>query len=61
VDVEVAKMSSTVKTMLEDLGLQEDRTETIPLPNVRGEILKLVVQWCIQHKVFIRIYYDFMS
>jgi len=50
VDIEVAKMSATVKTMLEDLGYQEDRAETIPLPNVRGEILKLVVQWCIQHK-----------
>jgi len=49
-DIEVAKMSATVKTMLEDLGYQEDRAETIPLPNVRGEILRLVVQWCIQHK-----------
>jgi S-phase kinase-associated protein 1 len=36
--------------MLDDLGLPEDKTETIPLPNVRSDILRLVVAWCIQHK-----------
>lgn len=49
--LEVAKMSATVKTLLEDLGYAEDKPDTIPLPNVRGEILRLVVNWCNQHKV----------
>ncbi|XP_021958177.1 S-phase kinase-associated protein 1 [Folsomia candida] len=50
VSLEVAKMSATVKTLLEDLGYAEDKPDTIPLPNVRGEILRLVVNWCNQHK-----------
>jgi len=54
VDVEVARMSSTIRTMLDDLGLAGEGPadeETIPLPNVRGEILRLVLNWCTHHKV----------
>ncbi|CAL8099111.1 unnamed protein product [Orchesella dallaii] len=52
VEVEIAKMSTTIKTMLEDLGVNsvEGNEEKIPLPNVRGEILKLVIQWAQQHR-----------
>jgi len=50
VDIEVAKMSATIKTMMDDLGYSEDKAETVPLPNVRGDILKLVVDWCVRHK-----------
>lgn len=52
VEVEIAKMSTTIKTMLEDLGVnsEEGKEEKIPLPNVRGEILKLVIQWAEQHQ-----------
>merc|ERR1712012_1258684 len=37
VDVEIAKQSVTIKTMLEDLGVDEDEEELVPLPNVNKE------------------------
>ncbi|XP_034964110.1 S-phase kinase-associated protein 1-like [Zootoca vivipara] len=39
VDVEIAKQSVTIKTMLEDLGMDDD---PVPLPNVNAAILKKV-------------------
>ena len=42
VDVEIAKQSVTIKTMLEDLGMDEDEEDVVPLPNVNAAILKKV-------------------
>ncbi|KAH9518722.1 suppressor of kinetochore protein mutant [Bulinus truncatus] len=50
VDVEIAKQSVTIKTMLEDLGMDEDEDEPVPLPNVNAAILKKVIQWCTFHR-----------
>ncbi|GFG35732.1 hypothetical protein Cfor_05191, partial [Coptotermes formosanus] len=50
VDVEIAKCSVTIKTMLEDLGMDEDEEEAVPLPNVNSAILKKVIQWATYHK-----------
>ncbi|KAJ9593776.1 hypothetical protein L9F63_027581, partial [Diploptera punctata] len=50
VDVEIAKCSVTIKTMLEDLGMDEDEEEVVPLPNVNSAILKKVIQWATYHK-----------
>ena len=41
-DVEIAKLSNTIKTMLDDLGIDEDEEEIVPLPNVNAAILKKV-------------------
>ena len=41
VDVEIAKLSVTIKTMLEDLGMDEEDDDAIPLPNVNAAILKV--------------------
>ena len=52
-DVEFAKISETLKTMLDDLGIDtesDEASEPIPLPNVNGAILKKVVEWCEHHK-----------
>jgi len=49
VDVEIAKCSVTIKTMLEDLGMQEEE-EVVPLPNVNAAILKRVIAWATYHK-----------
>ena len=43
----VACMSKTIKTMLEDLG---DDDEVIPLPNVNSKTLKLVKKWAEHHQ-----------
>lgn len=50
VDVEIAKQSVIIKTMLEDLGMDEGEDEPVPLPNVNAAILKKVIQWCTYHK-----------
>ena len=43
VPVEVARQSVTIKTMLDDLGMEEDDDdEIVPLPNVNAAILKKV-------------------
>lgn len=49
VDLAIAKMSNTIKTMLEDLGETKD-DEVVPLPNVSGPILKKVIDWATYHK-----------
>ncbi|XP_063968788.1 S-phase kinase-associated protein 1-like [Lytechinus pictus] len=50
VEVEVARQSVIIKTMLEDLGMDEEDDDAIPLPNVNGTILKKVLEWCHFHR-----------
>jgi len=49
VDVEIAKQSVTIKTMLEDLGMDDEGDDDpVPLPNVNAAILKkltIVIYW----------------
>jgi S-phase kinase-associated protein 1 len=49
VDVEVAKASVTIKSMLENLGDAEEGEE-IPVANVNSAILKKVIEWAQYHK-----------
>ena len=44
----IAMKLKTVKTLLEDLGDEDD--EVIPLPNVSSDILKKVIQWTEHHE-----------
>lgn len=51
VDVQVALVSGTIKTMLEDMGmLNGGEEEIVPLPNVRSDILQKVIEWATYHK-----------
>jgi len=51
VDLKTAKMSKTVKTMLEDLGFDDSKKdETVPLPRVSSDILRLIIDWSTYHK-----------
>ncbi|XP_036192084.1 S-phase kinase-associated protein 1-like isoform X2 [Myotis myotis] len=51
VDVEIAKQSVTIKTMLKDLGMDDEGDDDpVPLPNVNAAILKKVIQCCTHHK-----------
>lgn len=45
VTVAVAKMSDTIKNLIEDAGIEM----AIPLPNVTGNILGKVVEYCKHH------------
>ena len=50
VDWDVARQSQTIRTMLDDLGIDEDgdSEDTIPLPNeeVTGPVFKKALEWC---------------
>ena len=48
-DVQVAKCSGTIKTMLESCDL-DDEAAVIPLSKVNANILKLVLEWASHHK-----------
>ena len=50
VDVEVAKKSITIKTILEDLGYEKGGREAVPLANVNAAILEKVLKWAKYHK-----------
>ena len=50
VDTEIARRSITIKTMMEDLGLEDKEEESVPLPNVSSDILKKVIEWMTYHK-----------
>lgn len=55
VDRDVIRLSTTLNTMFQDLGMDDpDAGETlndpIPLANVNGAILRKVIQWCQYHK-----------
>ena len=53
VEISVAKMSGTIKQMMEDLNIDEDSgdQELIPLPNIKSEVMHKVIEWCQYHKV----------
>jgi len=46
IDEKAAKMSMTIKLLLEDVGNEEN----IPLPNVQSAILSKVIEYCEKHK-----------
>lgn len=49
IDIKTAICSITIKTMLENLGY-EDEDEIIPLPNVKSTILAKIIEWAEYHK-----------
>jgi len=50
VDIQIAKCSVTIRTMLEDLGLEDGEDEAVPLPNVSSVILRKVILWATHHR-----------
>lgn len=51
VDRDVIRLSTTLNTMFQDLGMDdpdagESLNDPIPLANVNGAILRKVIQWC---------------
>lgn len=49
-DTQIVKCSGTIKTMLDDLGLDGEEEAVIPVPNVSSGILRLILQWANHHK-----------
>ncbi|KAH7702272.1 S-phase kinase-associated protein 1 [Aphelenchoides avenae] len=55
VDRDVIRLSTTLNTMFQDLGMDapeaaDTLNDPIPLANVNAAILKKVIQWCQYHK-----------
>uniref|UniRef100_A0A915DRS0 Skp1-related protein n=1 Tax=Ditylenchus dipsaci TaxID=166011 RepID=A0A915DRS0_9BILA len=54
VERDVIRLSTTLNTMFQDLGMDapdaDVLTDPIPLANVNATILKKVIQWCQYHK-----------
>ena len=50
VSLEVAKMSTLVKTMLSD-DAEDNEEKEIPLPNVKSPTLAKVIEFCKQHVI----------
>ncbi|XP_031633893.1 S-phase kinase-associated protein 1-like [Contarinia nasturtii] len=50
VETNVAKVSGTIKTMLEDCGMEEEDDTTVPLQNVDSNILGRVLEWAKHHQ-----------
>uniref|UniRef100_A0A0M3HU65 Skp1-related protein n=1 Tax=Ascaris lumbricoides TaxID=6252 RepID=A0A0M3HU65_ASCLU len=56
VERDVIKLSTTINTMLQDLGMDSNESgdaemgDPIPLQNVNAAILRKVIQWCQYHK-----------
>lgn len=48
--LKVAKCSETIKTMLEDLGIDESVNEVVPLPTVSSRTLSKILEWADHHK-----------
>lgn len=49
-DVQAAKCSLTIKTMLEDCGLDDDENTVVPLSNVSSNTLRHVIFWAEHHR-----------
>lgn len=49
-EVKTVKCFGTIKTMLEECGIDENVDTAVPLPNVSSAILRLVLQWADFHK-----------
>ena len=55
VSLDAAKKSVAIRTMLEDLGVEDNNDEdevkeVLPLPNIDSEVLRKVFDWCEEHK-----------
>lgn len=50
-DIEVAKCFGTIRTMIEECGLDDEQDGVVPLPNVTSDILERVIKWAEHHKV----------
>jgi S-phase kinase-associated protein 1 len=46
ISLEVAKMSITIKNMLEDLGEDDGFDNHIPIPPINGNVLKKIYEYC---------------
>ena len=50
VDLDIVTQFGTVKNMLEDLGMDKEGEDAIPLSNVNGANLSKVIEWKTFHK-----------
>lgn len=49
-DVQTAKLSGTIRTMLDDCVFEDEEDGILPLRNVSSDILRRVLKWATYHK-----------
>lgn len=49
-DVKVAKLAGTIRTVMEDCGMEIGDDTVVPLPNVNSATLKRFLAWAEHHK-----------
>lgn len=50
IDTDAAKLSVTIRDMMELLGIEEGSEDPVPLGEVNAQTLNRVIQWCTHHK-----------
>ncbi|KAJ1367960.1 hypothetical protein KIN20_028998 [Parelaphostrongylus tenuis] len=50
VPLNVIRLSRMIYTMLQDLNLDNELNDPIPISNVSGPIMKKVLKWCTYHR-----------
>lgn len=50
VEIEVAKCSGTIKSMLEACDIEDNLNAILPLPNVNSATLRRILMWSEYHK-----------
>ncbi|KAG4078554.1 hypothetical protein HA402_002668 [Bradysia odoriphaga] len=49
-EAKVARTSGTIKNLLEGCGIEEGSDTVVPLPNVKGNILRKIMEYAEHHK-----------
>lgn len=57
-DTRVARLSGTIRTVLDDCGMEEGDDMIVPLPNVDSRILERFITWADHHKDEPQLYDD---
>ena len=55
VELDATKKSVTIRTMLEDLVVEDNNEEdklreVLPVPNIDSKVIRKIIDWCEQHK-----------
>lgn len=50
VDYEIIHASTTIKNLVDTMGLMENNSEIIPISKIEAKTLKMIIEWATKHK-----------